>query len=80
MLSAIRRKVTLKTELALETARVQQLLPTLTADEHSELCAALAAEDFKLDQDTLHATSRLEAQWHSSGSTFIATTKEDLRL
>ena len=51
VLQVIRRKIELKTQLALETSRLETLLPTLSPEENAEVRAALAADDAQLDQD-----------------------------
>ena len=51
VLQVIRRKIELKTQLALETSRLETLLPTLTPEENAEVRAALAKDAAALDAD-----------------------------
>jgi hypothetical protein len=51
LLQMSRKKIALRAELEIETARIQEALPSLTEAENAELRAMLASEDSKLDAD-----------------------------
>ena len=51
MLAMLRRKIALRAELEIVSAKIAETLPTITENERAELIALLAAEDAKLDQD-----------------------------
>lgn len=51
LLQAIRKRIELKAALALESARIEAMLPTLSESEIAEVRAALANDDARLDDD-----------------------------
>ncbi len=51
LLQMLRKKIALRAELEIETARIQEALPSLTEAENAELRATLASEDSKLEAD-----------------------------
>jgi hypothetical protein len=59
-LQMLRRKIALRAELEIESAKIAETLPSLTEAENAELIALLASENARMDQDI--AACRAEAQ------------------
>jgi len=59
-MAMVRRKVALRAELEIVSAKVTEAIPTLSERERSELIALMAAEDTRADQDLV--ALRAEAQ------------------
>lgn len=51
VLAMLRRKIALRAELEIETARIAETLPALSPAEHAELIALLASEEATMDAD-----------------------------